>query len=78
MVERAGDFANAVVHVATLDGDKIKAWYAYYPRRSIARIKQACDMKPDVLAPTSPCAETFVRLRAYLDELIAKGLVQED
>ncbi len=67
-----------VIHVAAVDGNRIKAWYAYYPQRSLAAIKQACDAKPDVLAPTRPCGETVAVMQANLDQLVAKGLAQEE
>ena len=67
-----------VVHVAIVDGNEIKAWYAYYPQRSIARIKQACDAKPDVLIPNRPCGESVLSMQAYSDGLIAKGLAQDE
>jgi limonene-1,2-epoxide hydrolase len=67
-----------VVHVATVDGNRIKAWYAYYPQQSLTKMKQACDTKPEVLAPNRPCGESIQIMKTHLDDLIAKGLAEKE
>lgn len=67
-----------VVHVATVDGNRIKAWYAYYPQQSLTKMKQACDAKPEVLAPNRPCGESIQIMKTHLDDLIAKGLAEKE
>ena len=67
-----------VVHVATVDGNRIKGWYAYYPQQSLTKMKQACDAKPEVLAPNRPCGESLQIMKTHLDDLIAKGLAEKE